>query len=131
MASGSSFHRVLWDDNDARLKGGLKAPKDVRRVVMCSGKVYYDLLEAREEAGLDDVYIMRVEQLYPVPVGPLLAELEPYAHAEMVWCQEEPRNMGAWSFIEPELENVLSTLGANIHGPSMPGARRRLLLQPV
>ena len=112
MASGSSFHRVLWDEKDARLEGGLKAPQDIRRVVMCSGKVYYDLLEARDAAGLDDVYLMRVEQLYPVPVGPLLAELEPYAHAEMVWCQEEPRNMGAWSFIEPEIENVLLTLGA-------------------
>ena len=123
MASGSSFHRVLWDDMDARLKGGLKAPKDVRRVVMCSGKVYYDLLEAREEAGLDDVYIMRVEQLYPVPVGPLLAELEPYAHAEMVWCQEEPRNMGAWSFIEPELENVLTTLGAKHTRPVYAGRK--------
>jgi len=123
MASGSSFHRVLWDDMDARLKGGLKAPKDVRRVVMCSGKVYYDLLEAREEAGLDDVYIMRVEQLYPVPVGPLLAELEPYAHAEMVWCQEEPRNMGAWSFIEPELENVLTTLGAKHKRPVYAGRK--------
>ena len=123
MASGSSFHRVLWDDMDARLKGGLKAAKDVRRVVMCSGKVYYDLLEAREEAGLDDVYIMRVEQLYPVPVGPLLAELEPYAHAEMVWCQEEPRNMGAWSFIEPELENVLTTLGAKHKRPVYAGRK--------
>ena len=123
MTSGSSFHRVLWDDMDARLKGGLKAPKDVRRVVMCSGKVYYDLLDARDEAGLDDVYIMRVEQLYPVPVGPLLAELEPYAHAEMVWCQEEPRNMGAWSFIEPELENVLSTLGAKHTRPAYAGRK--------
>jgi 2-oxoglutarate dehydrogenase E1 component len=123
MESGSSFHRVLWDDKDARLEGGLKAPKDVRRVVMCSGKVYYDLLDARDAAGLDDVYIMRLEQLYPVPVGPLLAELEPYAHAEMVWCQEEPRNMGAWSFIEPELENVLKTLGAKHTRPVYTGRK--------
>jgi len=115
METGSSFHRVLWDDRDDRLTdgaGGLVAPEKIRRVVLCSGKVYFDLLEAREAAGLDDVYIMRVEQLYPVPVGPLLAELEPFAHAEMVWCQEEPRNMGAWSFIEAELENVLKTLSA-------------------
>ncbi len=112
MESGSSFHRVLWDDKDARLEGGLKPAKDIRRVVMCSGKVYYDLLEARDAAGIDDVYILRLEQLYPVPMGPLLAELEPYAHAEMVWCQEEHKNMGAWSFIEPELETVLTTLDA-------------------
>jgi 2-oxoglutarate dehydrogenase E1 component len=121
METGSSFHRVLWDENDRRLEGGLKAPKDVRRVVMCSGKVYYDLLEARAAGDIDDVYIMRIEQLYPVPVGPLLAELEPYAHAEMVWCQEEPRNMGAWSFIEPELENVLTTLGAKHKRPTYAG----------
>ncbi len=121
METGSSFHRVLWDDNDERLAGGLASAKNIRRVVMCSGKVYYDLLEAREAAGLDDVYLMRVEQLYPVPVGPLLAELEPYAHAEMVWCQEEPRNMGAWRFIEPELENVLKTLGSAHTRPAYAG----------
>ncbi len=121
METGSSFHRVLWDDKDERLAGGLVAPEKMRRVVMCSGKVYFDLLEARDAAGIDDVYIMRVEQLYPVPVGPLLAELEPYAHAEMVWCQEEPRNMGAWSFIEPELENVLKTLSAAHSRPAYAG----------
>ena len=121
METGSSFHRVLWDDKDARLAGGLVAPEKTRRVVMCSGKVYFDLLEARDAAGLDDVYIMRVEQLYPVPVGPLLAELEPFAHAEMIWCQEEPRNMGAWSFIEAELENVLKTLSATHTRPAYAG----------
>jgi 2-oxoglutarate dehydrogenase E1 component len=121
METGSSFHRVLWDDKDARLAGGLVAPEKIRRVVMCSGKVYFDLLEARDAAGLDDVYIMRVEQLYPVPVGPLLAELEPFAHAEMIWCQEEPRNMGAWSFIEAELENVLKTLSATHTRPAYAG----------
>jgi 2-oxoglutarate dehydrogenase E1 component len=112
METGSTFHRVLWDDLDARLGGGLKPAKDIRRVVMCSGKVYYDLLEAREAAGIDDVYILRLEQLYPFPAGPLLAELEAYDHAEFVWCQEEPRNMGAWTSVEPEIEHVLTTLGA-------------------
>ena len=121
--SGSSFHRVLWDNMDARLEGGLRPAKDIRRVVMCSGKVYFDLLEAREKAGIDDVYIMRVEQLYPFPIGPLLAELEPYAHAEMVWCQEEPRNMGAWSYIEPEIENVLVSLDAKHKRPTYAGRR--------
>ncbi|GIR46200.1 MAG: hypothetical protein CM15mP55_1760 [Hyphomicrobiales bacterium] len=58
---------------------------------MCSGKVYFDLVEAREAAGIDDVYILRLEQLYPFPAGPLLAELEAYDHAEFVWCQEEPK----------------------------------------
>jgi len=121
MEAGSSFHRVLWDDKDARLEGGLVAPEKMRRVILCSGKVYFDLLEARDAAGIEDVYIMRVEQLYPVPVGPLLAELEPYAHAQMVWCQEEPRNMGAWSFIEAEIENVLKTLSATHTRPAYAG----------
>jgi len=115
MESGSSFHRVLWDDRDERQKkseAALKPAKHIRRIVMCTGKVYYDLLEKCEAENIDDVYLMRLEQLYPVPHGPLLAELENMAHAEMVWCQEEPRNMGAWSFIEPALEDVLSTLGA-------------------
>jgi 2-oxoglutarate dehydrogenase E1 component len=123
MEIGSSFHRVLWDNKDARLEGGLKPAKDIRRVVMCSGKVYYDLLEARDAAGLDDVYIMRLEQLYPFPIGALLAELEPYAHAEMVWCQEEPRNMGAWSYVEPEIEGALQTLGATHKRPQYAGRR--------
>ncbi len=115
MESGSSFHRVLWDDRDprqAKSEAALKPAKDIRRVVMCSGKVYFDLLEKCEAENIDDVYLMRLEQLYPVPHGPLLAELEPMADAEMIWCQEEPRNMGAWSFIEPALEDVLTTLGA-------------------
>ena len=129
MATGSSFHRVLWDGRDERTPnkidstGKLKPAKDIRRVVLCSGKVYFDLLEKCEAENIDDVYLMRLEQLYPVPHGPLLAELEPMAHAEMVWCQEEPRNMGAWSFIEPELEDVLTTLGAKYKRVTYAGRR--------
>jgi 2-oxoglutarate dehydrogenase E1 component len=76
--------------------------------VLCSGKVYYDLLEEREARGIDDVYLMRVEQLYPFPAKTLLKELSRFPRADVVWCQEEPRNMGAWSFIEPNLEWVLT-----------------------
>lgn len=123
METGSAFYRVLWDDHDARLAGGLRQPEDIRRVVLCSGKVYYDLLDARTKAGLNDIYLLRVEQLYPFPRGPLLAELEAYAHAEFVWCQEEPRNMGAWSFIEPEIEDVLITIGARQTRPTYAGRR--------
>ncbi len=121
MALGSTFHRVLWDDMDARLNGGLKKSQDMRRVVMCSGKVYYDLIEARQAASLDDVYIMRLEQLYPFPTGRLLAELAAYAHCEMLWCQEEPRNMGAWTFVEPEIEFVLRELDAKHKRPVYAG----------
>jgi len=79
-------------------------------VVLCSGKVYYDLYEAREAAGLDDVYLMRLEQLYPFPARALITELGRFPQAEIVWAQEEPKNMGAWSFVEPNIEWVLQHL---------------------
>jgi 2-oxoglutarate dehydrogenase E1 component len=113
MAAGTTFHRLLWDDADrvnhpdTTEKIVLKADKDIRRVVLCSGKVYYDLVDAREAAGAGDVYILRVEQLYPFPARALSTELSRFPSAEIVWCQEEPRNMGAWTFIEPNLEWVL------------------------
>jgi 2-oxoglutarate dehydrogenase E1 component len=74
----------------------IKLVKDdkIRRVVMCSGKVYYDLYEEREKRGIDDVYLLRVEQLYPFPTKALITELARFKHAEIVWCQEEPKNMG-------------------------------------
>ena len=89
----------------------LEASK-VSRVVMCSGKVYYDLYEEREKRGLDDIYLLRLEQLYPFPAKALINELSRFANAEMVWCQEEPKNMGAWSFIDPYLEWVLAHINA-------------------
>ena len=82
----------------------------MRRVVLCSGKVYYDLYEEREKRGIDDVYLLRVEQLYPFPAKALITELSRFRQAEMVWCQEEPKNMGAWSFVEPYLR-----MGAGQH----------------
>ena len=109
MAVDSTFHRLLWDDAE-QLKGEkIKLVKDdkIRRVVLCTGKVYYDLYEEREKRGLDDVYLLRVEQLYPFPLKALVAELSRFKKAEIVWCQEEPKNMGAWSFVEPYLEWVL------------------------
>jgi 2-oxoglutarate dehydrogenase E1 component len=79
---------------------------------MCSGKVYYDLLEERDNRGIDDVYLMRIEQFYPFPAMSLVKELERFKGAEMVWCQEEPKNQGAWSFIEPNIEWVLTRIKA-------------------
>ena len=79
---------------------------------MCSGKVYYDLLEERDARGIDDVYLLRFEQFYPFPAQSAVKELERFKDAEMVWCQEEPRNQGAWSFIEPNIEWVLTRIGA-------------------
>ena len=85
----------------------LKPDDEIRRVVLCSGKVYYDLYEAREAAGIDDVYLLRLEQLYPFPAKALMTELSRFPKAEVVWCQEEPKNMGGWTFVEPNIEWVL------------------------
>ena len=114
MAGESSFHRLLWDDAEIIKDGPIKLQKDnkIRRVVMCTGKVYYDLLEEREKRGIDDVYLLRIEQLYPFPAKALINELSRFRNAEMVWCQEEPKNMGAWSFIDPYLEWVLAHIDA-------------------
>jgi 2-oxoglutarate dehydrogenase E1 component len=130
MGNGSSFHRVLWDDADPshRPEGASEVTKTrlvsddkIRRVVMCSGKVYYDLLEAREEKGIDDVYLLRVEQFYPIPARSMLQEFQRFANAELVWCQEEPQNMGAWTFIQPTLDWVLTQTNADQRRPKYAG----------
>ena len=111
--TGSSFHRVLWDDaqkGHSDLK--LKSDAAIKRVVICSGKVYYDLLAERDARGADDIYLLRVEQFHPFPALSLIKELERFPTAEMVWCQEEPKNQGAYSYIEPNLEWVLTRIGA-------------------
>ncbi|MEW5423767.1 2-oxoglutarate dehydrogenase E1 component [Amorphus sp. 3PC139-8] len=123
MTPETSFHRILFDDRDGKLGGeGNLAPDDkIRRVVLCSGKVYYDLLEEREERGIDDVYLLRVEQLYPFPSKSVLNEFKRFPNAEMVWCQEEPANMGAWTFVRPFLEWVLAQAGSTQSAPRYAG----------
>jgi 2-oxoglutarate dehydrogenase E1 component len=107
FADDSTFHRILWDDVQRGVESvKLVEDKKIRRVVLCTGKVYYDLFEEREKRGIDDVYLMRVEQLYPFPLKALATELARFPNAEVVWCQEEPKNMGAWTFVEPYLEWV-------------------------
>ncbi|MBU2960896.1 2-oxoglutarate dehydrogenase E1 component [Citreicella sp. C3M06] len=122
FVTGSSFHRVLWDDAE---KGSsqtkLKPNAEIKRVVMCSGKVYYDLLEERDARGIDDVYLLRVEQFYPFPALSLVKELERFSGAEMIWCQEEPKNQGAWTFIEPNIEWVLGRIDATHKRPRYVG----------
>jgi 2-oxoglutarate dehydrogenase E1 component len=113
MAEGSSFHRVLLDDAQTRpdVSGiTIKGDKDIRRVIVCSGKVYYDLLDAREKKGVNDVYILRLEQFYPWPIKSLSAELARFPNAELVWCQEEPKNMGGWTFVDPWIELTLEKM---------------------
>jgi 2-oxoglutarate dehydrogenase E1 component len=123
MGPESTFHRLLWDDAECRQgeKISLVADDRIRRVVLCSGKVYYDLYEERESRGIDDVYLLRLEQLYPFPAKALITELSRFKGAEVVWCQEEPKNMGAWSFAEPYLEWVLEQVGGKSRRPRYVG----------
>ncbi len=115
FAEGTSFRTVI-DEIDP-----IAAPETVRRVVMCSGKVYYDLLQARREAGVNDVAIVRLEQIYPFPEITLPKVLGPYKNAELIWCQEEPANMGSWTFVDRRLEKVLVALGGKATRPRYVG----------
>lgn len=123
LAKGATFHRILYDDAQMQPDEKIKLVPDakIRRVVLCSGKVYYDLYDEREKRGIDDIYLLRIEQLYPVPLKALVQELGRFKGAEVVWCQEEPRNMGAWHFIEPYLEWVLNQINAANKRPRYAG----------
>ncbi len=114
MGPDTSFHRLLWDDAQSSPGEKIKLVPDakIRRVVISSGKVYYDLYDEREKRGIDDIYLLRIEQLYPFPTKALMTELSRFKEAEIVWCQEEPRNMGGWVFVDIFLEWVLNQIGA-------------------
>ena len=123
FGAGTSFHRLLWDHAETHKGEKIKLAKDekIRRVVLCAGKVYYDLYDEREKRGIDDVYLLRVEQLYPFPLKALVKELSRFKKAEIVWCQEEPKNMGSWTFVEPYLEWVLGQVGGKTKRPRYAG----------
>src|SRR5262247_2888994 len=123
LGKDATFHRILYDDAQMQPDEKIKLVPDdkIRRVVLCSGKVYYDLYEEREKRGIDDIYLMRIEQLYPVPLKALVQELSRFKGAEVVWCQEEPRNMGAWFFVDTFLEWVLNQIGAKNKRPRYAG----------
>jgi 2-oxoglutarate dehydrogenase E1 component len=103
VTGDSTFHRFLYDDNHEKLAKDDK----IKRIVLCSGKVYYDLYQEREERGIDDVLLLRIEQLYPFPKKALGKELSVYKNADVVWCQEEPKNMGSWHFVNELIEETL------------------------
>jgi 2-oxoglutarate dehydrogenase E1 component len=123
LAEGAAFHRVLYDDaqmlGDSEIK--LAADDRIRRVVLCSGKVYYDLYEDRIRRGINDVYLLRIEQLYPFPHKALVLELSRFRNADVIWCQEEPQNMGAWGFVQPNIEWALNYVDAKNKRPTYVG----------
>ena len=100
MIGETSFHRVFPESSP-------NIAKKSKRIVLCSGKVYYDLLAVREEHSIGDISLIRLEQLYPFPHRTLVKILSAHPNAEIIWCQEEPHNMGAWSFIQEPLAAVL------------------------
>ncbi|MCO5089098.1 MAG: 2-oxoglutarate dehydrogenase E1 component, partial [Methylobacteriaceae bacterium] len=123
MGPDSYFQRWIADDAERLKDEKIKLVKDdkIRRVVLCSGKVYYDLYEEREKRGVDDVYLLRVEQLYPFPLKSLVQQMSRFKKADVAWCQEEPKNMGSWSFVEPYIEWVLGQSGCKSKRPTYVG----------
>ncbi|MDR3521045.1 MAG: 2-oxoglutarate dehydrogenase E1 component [Acidocella sp.] len=117
FTTGSSFKFVIPETDE------LVAPEKVKRVVLCTGKVYYDLLAERRERGIKDVAIVRMEQLYPFPAKSLKSAIEAYKNADVVWCQEEPENNGAWCFLDRRIESVLVCLNNAAKRPSYVGRK--------
>ncbi|MDC0344668.1 2-oxoglutarate dehydrogenase E1 component [Alphaproteobacteria bacterium] len=113
MSTGSVFRPVLPEQSRNVVEN-----TKVRRIVLCTGKVYYDLLQKREQLEIKDVVILRAEQLYPFPAEDLTREVSKYRHAQVVWCQEEPMNMGAWTFVERRLERLLTDMSHQFKRPA-------------
>jgi 2-oxoglutarate dehydrogenase E1 component len=111
MAEGTRFLYVIPEIDETL------PPEQVRRVAICSGKVYYDLLQERRAQNIKDIAIVRLEQMYPFPEISLAHALAPYLNADVVWCQEEPENMGAWNFVDRRIERVLSRLDMKVRRP--------------
>ena len=138
----NSFHRILPDHSLNEENGFIKLQKDqkIKKVIICSGKIYFDLLAAREKAKKDNIVIFRIEQLYPFPAKSLAKALKPYAkNANFIWCQEEPKNMGAWSSVRDYIQwtldyikannNIISYIGRNVAASPATGYAKRHLAQ--
>jgi len=115
FSKNNSFHRVLWDHATEKKNGFIKLKKDneINKVILCSGKVYFDLLGAREKLKKNDILLLRIEQLYPFPVKSLVKEIKAYKNnAKFYWCQEEPKNMGAWFSVRDYIQWTLDYIKA-------------------
>ncbi len=115
LGPGSGFHRVLYCDELPSV------PSEAQQLVVCSGKVYYDLVAERASREAHDVHILRMEQLYPLPEDALAELMEPYRHCHLVWCQEEPRNMGAWGIAGSFIQEVAEQVGCEFPVPRYAG----------
>ncbi|MES2295120.1 MAG: 2-oxoglutarate dehydrogenase E1 component [Pseudomonadota bacterium] len=132
MQSNNSFHRVLRDQAEVvpgATTVNLVKDADIKRVVLCSGKVYFDLMEEREKRGESRIQILRLEQLYPFPDNVLAEELKRFPKAELVWCQEEPKNQGAWTFVAPRLETLTGTKARYVGRPEYASTAAGLMKQ--
>ena len=117
MGPGTTFHRVLPE----RYQADLKSDDQIHRVVVCSGKVYYDLLQEREEQKINDVAIVTMEQFYPFPRTSLTKQFARYPNTDVVWCQEEPANMGGWSFVRWQVQDCMAAAGLKHNTPGYAG----------
>jgi 2-oxoglutarate dehydrogenase E1 component len=107
-----TFHRVLLDDGETKHKKQfLNADSEIKKVIICSGKVYYDLISERDSSKKVDIYIIRLEQLYPFPAKALTPIISRFKKAEFIWCQEEPKNMGPWNTMERYINWCLTKAG--------------------
>ena len=107
---------MLWDENE------VLSDDKITRVVLCSGKVYFDLAEARQSQGIKDTYVLRLEQISPFPDEALTDELGRFMNAkQIVWCQEEPQNMGGWTYVDRPIEAVLGNIGHQVKRPVYAG----------
>lgn len=105
MGPNTQFSTVIKDE--------MESTDAVKRVILCSGKVYYDLYQKRQDLGLTEIALIRLEQFYPFPEQELVDALRPYKNVEIIWCQEEPINMGAWTFLDRQIEAVLVKIDAS------------------
>jgi len=125
MAEGTQFKRVFQE----RFPDEIVEPEKVRRVVFCSGQVYFELLEARRKGEIDDVALVTIEQLSPFPFDLVAETMKSYTNAEVVWAQEEPKNMGAWSFVQDRIMTASRVINGERRTPGYVG--RKTMASPA